>query len=135
MNRLQQLNAFLDSSQYQGHRFHCMPIQGDHSVLRVEVEHLSDPPIFVTHTDTQILCIAYLAHHSEIRDDAKAELNSLLLELNVPMPLSAFALVENYYVAFGALALDSDARLITTELVTLAENAQQALLALEPYLR
>ncbi|WP_040557762.1 DUF2170 family protein [Reinekea blandensis] len=135
MTRLQQLNAFLDSSQFEGHRFHCMPIQGDHSVLRVEVEHLNDPPIFVTHTDTQILCIAYLAHRAEIRDDRETQLNALLLELNVPMPLSAFALVENYYVAFGALALDSDTHLIATELVTLAENAQQALLAFEPYLR
>lgn len=135
MNRLQQLNAFLDSTQYQGHRFHCMPIQGEYSVLRVEVDPLNDPPIFVTHTDTQVLCIAYLAHRSEIRDEAEYELNALLLELNVPMPLSAFALVEDYYVAFGALALDSDQELIQTELVTLAENAQQALLAFEPYLR
>lgn len=135
MTTLKQFCAFLENTHHQGHRFHCLPIQGEQAVLRVEVEPLNDPPIYMTHTESQILCIAYLAHRAEIRSEAEAELNALLLELNVPMPLSSFALVEDYYVVFGALALHSDPELIKTELVVLAENAQHALLALEPYLR
>jgi len=133
MNSFQKLTTELESARFNGHTFHCLPIQGQHDVLRVEVERLSEVPIFITLTETQILCIAYLAQRTELKAERTDELNELLLELNVPMPLSSFALVEDYYVIFGALSLKSNTELIQTELVTLAENAEQALQALEEF--
>ena len=50
------------------------------------------------------------------------------------MPLSAFAIVEDYYVAFGAMTTSSSFDDVCKELITLASNAYDALEAIEEYL-
>jgi len=135
MNKLQELTVNLAESRYQTHTFNCLPIQGEQSVLRVEVSELDALPLFVTATNTQILCIAYLFHRSEIDPQQEAELHRFMLDLNIPMPLSAFSLVDDYYAIFGALAVNSRVETVQHELVTLANNAIEALEALEPFLK
>jgi len=135
MSLLQELTLKLADCQYHGHTFSCLPIKGEQEVLRVEVSELEELPIFITVTESQILCISYLFSKQEIYEEKESELNRYLLELNVPMPLSAFATVDDYYVIFGSLSKSSNFESITQELVTLASNATDTLQALEEFIK
>lgn len=132
--QLQDLTFMLAETNFEGHTFNCLPIPGEQEVLQVLVSELETLPIYLTITENQILCITYLCHQDEIIADKRGDLNRQLLELNVAVPLSAFALIEDYYVIFGALATSSSHADICKELVTLAGNSSDALEALEPYL-
>lgn len=134
MTRIQELTIQLGQENFEGHTFNCLPIHGEQEVLQVIVSELDAMPIFVTITDTQILCITYLCKQVEIQAERLAELNRTMLELNVAMPLSSFAIVEDYYVVFGAMATSSSFHDVCRELITLASNACDALEAIEDYL-
>lgn len=135
MSKIQDLTCMLGDKNFEGHTFNCLPIKGEHEVLQVLVSEWEDMPIYVTVTDTQILCITYLCRKDEINPDQVANLNELLLELNVSVPLSSFSLVDDYYVIFGAMATTSSDEDVCKELVTLAPNAYDALEAIESYLK
>lgn len=135
MSKIQELTYMLGEASFEGHSFNCLPIKGEHEVLQVLVSEWEDMPIYMTVTDTQILCITYLCRKEEIREDQVSSLNELLLELNVSVPLSSFSIVDDYYVIFGALATSSSNEDICKELVTLAPNAYDALEAIETYLK
>lgn len=135
MSKLQELTCMLGEATFEGHSFNCLPIKGEHEVLQVLVSEWEDLPVYMTVTDTQILCITYLCRKEEIKEDQVAGLNELLLELNVSVPLSSFSIVDDYYVIFGALATSSSHEDICKELVTLAPNAYDALEAIETYLK
>jgi uncharacterized protein YjfI (DUF2170 family) len=107
---------------------------GEQDVLQVIVDGNDELPIFVTQTQEQLLCISYLFAEDEVKAELKNELNENLLRLNVPIPLSAFAKVDDKYAIFGALSVNSSFDDITHELVTLADNAIDALEAITPYL-
>jgi uncharacterized protein YjfI (DUF2170 family) len=132
---IQALSKQLETNQYMGYEFSCLPMQGEQEVLRVEVSGLEELPIFMTVTETQVICISYLFTQQEIHSDKESDLNRYLLELNVPMPLSAFALIDNYYVIFGALARSSAFELIAEELISLAKNSTDTLEALEEFIK
>lgn len=134
MHRLQELTYTLSDLNYEGHTFNCLPIGGAQNVLQILVSDLDEMPIYVTVTDTQMLCITYLCRRDEIRADKRDELNRSMLEMNVAVPLSSFALIEDYYVIFGALSTTSSINDICRELVTLAANAYDALEAIEEFL-
>ena len=135
MSLLQDLSKQLADYQFKGHQFSCLPIPGEQEVLRVEVSDLEEMPIFITVTETQILCISYLFNKDEIYTEKVAELNQTMLELNVPMPLTAFALIDDYYAVFGALSCGSTLDSICDELVTLASNSIDSLQALEEFIK
>lgn len=135
MSLLNDLSQKLSEYEYKGYRFNCLPLHGEQAVLRVEVSGLEEVPIFVTVTETQILCIAYLFTKAEIFSEKEVALNQYLLELNVPMPLSSFALVDDYYVIFGALTRSSKFESVTQELITLAQNSTDTLQALEEFIK
>lgn len=134
MNQLHELTCTLGEINFEGHTFNCLPIKGSQQVLQVLVSELDELPIYMTITDTQMLCITYLCHKNEVRNDKRADLNAAMLEMNVAMPLSSFAIIEDYYVVFGALATTSTLQHICKELVTLAANAYDALEAIEEFL-
>jgi uncharacterized protein YjfI (DUF2170 family) len=135
MSLLQNLSKELSESEYKGYKFNCLPIKGEQDVLRVEVSGLEEIPIFMTVTETQILCISYLFTKKEIYSEKEAELNQYMLELNVPMPLSAFALIDDHYSIFGSLARGSKFESITEELIALARNSIDTLQALEEFIK
>ncbi len=135
MSLLQDMTLSLANTVFEGHRFDCLPISGEQEVLQVQVSGLEEMPIYVTVTDTQILCISYLFKKSELKEGSINELNALLLELSLPMPLSSFGMVGDHYVIYGALALTATAEHVMKELTTLAGNAVDALQTLEPYLK
>jgi uncharacterized protein YjfI (DUF2170 family) len=133
---LDELSIKLASFETEGVGFESFMIAnpGEQDVLQVIVDGNDELPIFVTKTEEQLLCISYLFADEEVKDDLKNELNETLLRLNVPIPLSAFAKIDNRYAIFGALSVNSSFDDITHELVTLADNAIEALDAVTPYL-
>lgn len=131
---LKALSIKLAETEIEGSRFESLVISGEQDVLQVIVEDNSELPIFVTRTDEQILCISYLFEASEVAAEKVAELNSTLLQLNIPVPLSSFALIDGRYSIFGALSVNSTFDDIAHEIATLADNAVDALEALEEFL-
>ena len=133
---LNELSIKLASFETEGANFESFLItnQGEQEVLQVIVDGNDELPIFVTQTQEQLLCISYLFDESEVKADLRHELNEALLRLNVPIPLSAFAKIDHQYAIFGALAVTSSFDEITHELVTLADNAIDALDAVSTYL-
>ncbi len=127
------LNDLGDSS-VTGFKFDSMPIAGEVDVLRVDVEDREEIPIFVSVTDEQIICIAYLWGEDEVKPESRVEMLEAMLELNIPMPLSSFAKVDNKYVVFGALSVNSPLSEVEHELAVLSDNSLDVISELSDYL-
>lgn len=127
------LNELGDSSDT-GFKFDSTPISGDVDVLRVDVEGREEIPIFVSVTDEQILCIAYLWGENEVKTEKRVEMLEAMLELNIPMPLSSFAKIDNMYVVYGALSVNSSFADIEHELAVLSDNSLEVITELTDYL-
>ncbi|WP_435236170.1 YjfI family protein [Psychromonas sp. PT13] len=127
------LNQHHDSAET-GFSFDCTPIKGDIDVLQVEVIGREEIPIFLSISDNQILCIAYLWGEDEIKADLKANMMEAMLEMNIPMPLSSFAKIEDKYVVFGALSVNSNLDDIELEIVTLSDNSLEVIAEMDSYL-
>ena len=123
-----------DLSSFDGYQFDCQPIPGEVDVLQVTVGGYQEIPVFLSVTDTQVLCITYLFTEEEVMTSRRTELLEEMLELNIPMPLSAFSKIGDRYVVFGALSTNSSIEDICHELITLTENTIEALGALEEFL-
>lgn len=123
-----------DLSSFEGYQFDCQPIPGDTEVLQITLLEFEELPCFVSVTDTQILCITYLFANSEVISDKRSEMMEEMLELNIPIPLSSFAKLGDRYVIFGALSITSNIEDICHEIITLTENALEAIDALKEYL-
>jgi len=123
-----------DLSSFEGYQFDCQPIPGETEVLQITLWEYEELPCFVSVTDTQILCITYLFTTSEVKSEKKGEMMEEMLELNIPIPLSSFAKLGDRFVIFGALSITSNIEDICHEIITLTENALEAIDALEDYL-
>lgn len=110
------------------------PIPGEVPVVQVSIEGRDELPIFVTCSDSQILCICYLWTDDEVRSDKRTELLETLLDLNPSIPLSSFGRVGNRYVLFGALARNAGCEDIAQDIAELSDNALDALDALSEFL-
>ncbi|HIP76326.1 MAG TPA: DUF2170 family protein [Psychromonas hadalis] len=117
-----------------GYNFDCTPISGEIDVLQVEVIGREEIPVFISISDNQILCIAYLWDESEVKEGQKANMMEAMLEINIPMPLSSFAKVEDKYVVFGALSINSTLEDIELEVVTLSDNSLEVIDEMSNYL-
>lgn len=128
------LNGLGDNSQT-GFQFDCYPIDGDVEVLQVNVVGREEIPAFVSVTGNQILCISYLWGEDEVRQERRAEMFETMLELNIPMPLSSFAKIDDKYVAYGALSLKSSMEEIEQELAVLSDNCLEIIDEMVDYLK
>ncbi len=128
------LNQLQDETET-GFDFDCTPIDGDIDVLQVEILGREEIPIFLSISDNQILCIAYLWGEDEVKTELKANMMEAMLEMNIPMPLSAFAKVEDKYVVFGALSINSTLDDIELEIVTLSDNSLEVISEMDTYLK
>jgi len=124
----------LDAQTATGFNFDCTPINGEIDVLQVEIIGREEIPIFISISDNQILCIAYLWGENEIKSELKGNMMEAMLEMNIPMPLSAFAKVEDKYVVFGALSVNSSLDDIELEIVTLSDNSLEVIDEMDSYL-
>lgn len=127
------LNSLSDNSKT-GFQFDCYPIDGDVEVLQVNVVGREEIPVFVSVTDSQILCISYLWGEEEVNQARRAEMIETMLELNIPMPLSSFAKIDNKYVVFGALSVNAGMDEIEQELAVLSDNSLEVIDELSEYL-
>jgi uncharacterized protein YjfI (DUF2170 family) len=119
--------------------FEFQPLPGEQEVLQVLVEDREELPIFLTMADNQLLCICHLFAEHEIKSDKRCDMTDLMLDMNMPMPLSSFGRTEvgdgkHMYVVFGALSLNSSAEDIALEISTLSANAIDAIEVLSEYL-
>jgi uncharacterized protein YjfI (DUF2170 family) len=127
------LNQLADNTET-GYNFDCTPISGEIDVLQVEVVGREEIPVFISISDNQILCIAYLWDESEVKEGLKSNMMEAMLEINIPMPLSAFAKLEDKYVVFGALSINSTLEDIEFEVVTLSDNSLEVIDEMSSYL-
>lgn len=130
----QSLILTLGDATHAGRTFNVMPVSGEDPVLQIVVSGAEETPVYLTVTDTQILCLVYLFDENEIRSSALAELHESMLRISVPMPLSALGKVEDHYVVYGALSPTSSTHEVMQELVTLADNAIDLLQTFEDFL-
>lgn len=127
------LNELGDSS-HTGFTFDSLPISGEVDVLQVTIAGREELPIFVSVTDDQILCIAYLWGEDEVKQDSRCEMLEAMLEMNIPMPLSSFSKIDNKYVVFGALSVNSSLTEIEHELAVLSDNSLEVIDEMADYL-
>ena len=113
---------------------HLQPIPGEVPVVQVSIEGRDELPIFITRSDTQILCLCYLWSDAEVLPERRNELAQTLLELNPSVPLSAFGRIGDRYVLTGALSLDAPAEQVAQDVAVLSDNALDALDALSEFL-
>lgn len=130
----QSLTLALGDATHAGRTFEVLPVAGDEPVLQVTVSGAEESPVYITVTDTQILCLAYLFDKQELNPDQLNDLHENMLRISVPMPLSALGKTGDHYVVYGALSPTSGTAEIMQELVTLAENAIDLLQTFEDYL-
>uniref|UniRef100_A0A6A7GDC7 DUF2170 domain-containing protein n=2 Tax=cellular organisms TaxID=131567 RepID=A0A6A7GDC7_9CRUS len=127
------LNQLEDKTET-GFNFDCTPIDGEIDVLQVDVIGREEIPIFLSISDNQILCIAYLWGEDEVKEDLRTNMMEAMLEINITMPLSSFAKIGNKYVIFGALSIHSRLEDIELEIITLSDNSLEVISAMDSYL-
>lgn len=127
------LNGLGDNSET-GFQFDCYPIDGDVEVLQVNLVGREEIPVFVSVTQNQILCISYLWGEDEVNQERRSEMFETMLELNIPMPLSSFAKVDDKYVVFGALSTQSSMLEVEQELSVLSDNCLEVIDEMASYL-
>lgn len=133
-DQLRGLDA-IASQQMGGVAVQLQPIPGEVPVIQVCIEGREELPIFVTCSDTQILCMCYLWAEGEVKAERRAELLETMLDLNPSIPLSSFGRVGQRYVLFGALARDARVEAVAQDIVALSDNALDALDALSEFLK
>jgi uncharacterized protein YjfI (DUF2170 family) len=111
------------------------PIPGDVPVVQVSIEGREELPIFLTCSDSQILCMCYLWEEDEVLTERRTELLETLLDLNLSVPLSSFGRVGERYVLFGALCRDAHVDDVAKDVAALSDNAIDALDALSEFLK
>lgn len=104
--------------------------------LQVTLPDCGDLGITIALTDRQVFVSTPLVEAESVAD--RAGFNEACLRLNPLNPLSNLGLTEingrDTYIVFGELAPDSSAEQIELEVRTLAENAIDAIEALQTYL-
>lgn len=132
---LQDLGLHFSDVSLEGYKFECQLIPGDVEVLQVVIEGFEEIPVYISATDSQILCIAYLWSEDEVNPDTKAEMMEVMLDMNIPMPLSSFSRVQGRYVVFGSLSMNSRFEDVVHEVVTLGENSVEVLSVMTEFLK
>jgi uncharacterized protein YjfI (DUF2170 family) len=117
-----------------GLQVQLQPIPGEVPVIQVSIEGREELPIFITSSDSQVLCMCYLWSDAEVQPSRRTELLVTLLDLNPSVPLSAFGRIGDRFVLCGALARDARVDDVAKEVAVLSDNALDALDALSEFL-
>ncbi|ACA85018.1 MULTISPECIES: YjfI family protein [Shewanella] len=128
------LNDLCDKS-HTGLQFDCYPINGEVEVLQVNIVGREEIPVFVSVTENQVLCISYLWGEDEVNQERRLEMFETMLELNIPMPLSSFAKIDDKYVVYGALSVQSEMQEIELELSVLSDNCLEVIDEMADFLK
>jgi uncharacterized protein YjfI (DUF2170 family) len=123
-----------DAGTMNGLDYEFSPIPGEVEVVQVTFKDREECPIYLTESNSQMICICYLWRDEEVIADKRIEMLEGMLDMNIPMPLSAFGRIGEWYAIFGALDQNSSASSIIKELTVLSDNAIDALDAMSEYL-
>lgn len=134
LEKLERVLGMPDSGNLNGLEYEFNPIPGEVEVVQVAFKDREELPIYLTQSDSQMLCICYLWDDEEVIPEKRAEMLEVMMDMNIPMPLSSFGRIGSRYTIFGALALDSSAEIIAKELTVLSDNALDAIDAMSEYL-
>lgn len=118
----------------EGFTFDCQTIAGEVDVLQVEVNGFDGFPIFITQTNSQIICIIYMWTEAEVNPDFRLEMMEMMLDTSMSIPLSSYGRVSDRYVLYGALSVNSSFDKLVEEIVTLNENGIDVVTAMEDFL-
>lgn len=132
---IQDLSLHFSNLHVEGYQFDGQLIAGDVEVLQVIIAGFEEMPVYISATDTQILCIVYLWPESEVIPESKADMLETMLEMNIPMPLSSFSRIQDQYVIFGALSSHSSMNDVAHEVITLSENSVEVLSVMTEFLK
>ncbi|MCU7806139.1 MAG: YjfI family protein [Candidatus Thiodiazotropha sp. (ex Lucinoma annulata)] len=134
LEKLERVLGMSDTGSLNGLEYEFNPIPGEVEVVQVAFKDREELPIYLTQSDSQMLCICYLWDDEEVISDKRAEMLEVMLDMNIPMPLSSFGRIGSRYTIFGALSLESSAESIARELTVLSDNALDAIDAMSEYL-
>lgn len=127
--------ALADYTAEDGSRFSVTATENDEiSMLTIIREDIEEFAILATASDSQLLFNVALFDTGQIIDGQIPALNKMMLELNMAMPLSSFALTGANYSIFGAMSVESDASQIQEEILVLSENIMDALEVCQEFL-
>lgn len=132
---LQDLSLYFSGLNEAGYEFECQLIEGEVPVLQVVISGFEELPIYISSTDSQVLCIAYLWTEEEVIGSRKADMLEAMLDLNIPMPLSSFSRIKDRYVVFGALSVNSSFDDVLHEVITLGENSVEVIDLMSEFLK
>ena len=135
-NSLDKVQAALaDYTTEDGSRFSVTATENEEfSMLTIIREDIEEFAILATASDSQLLFNVALFDKGQIIDGQIPALHKMMLELNMAMPLSSFALTGANYSIFGAMSVDSNANQIQEEILVLSENIMDALEVCEDFL-
>ncbi len=114
--------------------FSVKEVAGDAELLQVVVEDREELPIFISVSEGQILCIAYLFKEDEVKANRVDEMNKIMLSASISVPLSFFAKIDDQYVISGALAASASVDEVVHEIEVLSSNVLEAIEAMSDYL-
>ncbi|MCM8856520.1 MAG: YjfI family protein [Candidatus Thiodiazotropha sp. (ex Lucinoma kastoroae)] len=134
LEKLERVLGMSDTGSLNGLEYEFNPIPGEVEVVQVAFKDREELPIYLTQSESQMLCICYLWDDEEVISDKRAEMLEVMLDMNIPMPLSSFGRIGSRYTIFGALSLESSAESIARELTVLSDNALDAIDAMSEYL-
>ncbi|MGD8910259.1 MAG: DUF2170 family protein [Chromatiales bacterium] len=134
LKKLESVLQMSDTGTMNGMDYEFNPIPGEVEVVQVTFKEREEFPIYLTQSDSQMICICYLWKDEEVIAEKRSQMLESMLDMNIPMPLSSFGRIGKWYAIFGALDLDSSASSIIKELTVLSDNALDALDAMSEYL-
>ena len=118
-----------------GSRFNVTMIDNDEFfMLSIVYEDIEEFAILATLSASQLLFNVALFDQSQIIAGQENTLNKMMLELNIAMPLSSFALTAGIYSIFGAMSIHSEDSQVQEEVTVLAENIIDALEVCQQFL-
>jgi uncharacterized protein YjfI (DUF2170 family) len=109
-------------------------IDAGEGIIKIEVEEREEFPIMLDIDEDQMTAIVNLWSQNEVKEGAEAEMMSVMLSMNVALPLSAFAKTGGIYQLFGAMSANTVMENIVEEINVLSDNTLEVVDALGDYL-
>ena len=109
-------------------------VDAGEQLIKVELEEREEFPIMLDIEEDQITAVANLWSQNEVKEGAEAEMMSVMLSMNVALPLSAFAKTGGTYQLFGAMSANTVMENIVEEINVLSDNTLEVVDALGEYL-
>ena len=109
-------------------------IDAGEGIIKIEVEEREEFPIMLDVDEDQMTAIVNLWSQNEVKEGAEAEMMSVMLSMNVALPLSAFAKTGGIYQLFGAMSANTVMENIVEEINVLSDNTLEVVDALSDYL-